>query len=884
MKIRSIRALRGPNYWSIRHKKLIIMVLDLEEMENYPSNKITGFTERIKKLLPGLEQHFCSEDQPGGLFIRLNEGTWMGHVIEHIALEIQSMAGMFTGFGRTRGYGEKGVYQVVFSYTSEAAGKFAAKRAVKICEALIADKPYKLTRDIQKLKKLDARSRFGPSTESILKEAESRGIPWLKLDTESFIQLGYGSKQRRIQATITSNTSNIGVDIACDKRDTKHLLSQAAIPVPAGEIISNISELEQACNFVGYPLVIKPINGNHGRGITSDIRNISRATEAFHRAKEISEKLIVEKHYSGHDYRILVINNKFVAAARRIPAQIIGDGKSTIKQLIKKVNSDPRRGDSHENLLTKIVLDAASLKLLNEKNYNPDSILPENESLIVKDTANLSTGGTAEDVTNLVHPTNIFMAERISRLIGLDICGIDIISKDIRVPLDPSNGTVIEVNAAPGFRMHLAPTLGLPRNVAAPVLDGLFPGKDKGLIPIIAITGTNGKTTTTRLIAHISKTCGKNVGYTTSDGVYIHDHLVLKGDCTGPASTELVLKDPGVDFAVLECARGGLLRSGLAFDQCDIAIVTNVASDHLGLEGIHNLEQLAKVKAVIPETVKPDGFAILNADDDLVYEMRSRLKCNIALFSMYEDNPRIKKFQDEGGLTAVFENSYVSIAKGQWKMRILKVKDIPLTYGGKAGFMIENVLASILAAHIAEFKITDIIQGLKSFIPSEEHTPGRLNLFRFSNFNFLLDYAHNPHGMRALQKFISGMDPCYKVGIIAGIGDRRDEDTEEVGAIAAEIFDEIIIRNDKDLRGNSSEHLTGLLLAGIQKIKPDMLVSLAGSEAESIKFAINQAKANSLIVLCSDSITESLTLLHEFKSKDDMGSLKLKPEFSASSN
>ena len=879
MKIKEITAMRGPNYWSIRRHKLIVMVLDLEEMENYSSNEIVGFNQRLKELLPGLAEHYCSEGRPGGFYSRLEGGTWMGHIIEHIALEIQTMAGMETAFGRTRGYGEKGVYHVVFSYDEENAGRYAAKAAVKICEALIAGEEYELDKDIQELRELKEDGRLGPSTESIIREAEKRGIPWMRLSEGSLCQLGYGANQQRIQATITSKTSNIGVDIACDKDETKRMLRQAAINVPNGEIISDISELEDICNSIGFPLVIKPINGNHGRGITSNIINLEQATVGFNRAKEISDLVIIEEQIKGEDYRILIINFKFVAAAKRSPAQIIGNGNSTISELIEKVNQDPRRGYKHENILTRIELSKTTLELIEKQGYNLDSILPENKTLILKDTANLSTGGTAEDVTEIVHPSNIFMAERIARLIDLDICGIDIITEDISQPIEENGGAVLEVNAGPGFRMHLAPTKGLARNVAEHVLNELFPGKDKGTIPIVAVTGTNGKTTTTRLIAHIAKLSGKKVGYTTSDGVYIQNQMIMKGDCTGPVSTELVLRDPNINFAVLECARGGLLRSGLAFASCDIGIVTNVEGDHLGLAGIHTQHQLAKVKSVIPETVNRNGYAILNADDDLVYDMRKYLDCNIALFSMNENNPRIKEFQEDGGITAIYEHGYVSITSGVWKMRVLKAEDIPLSFGGKAKFMIQNILPAILSSHLSGFSIQDMKTALQSFIPSDAQTPGRLNMFKFKNFSFMLDYAHNPSGMHALKNFTDSLDFNHKVGIIAGIGDRLEKDTIEIGKIAAEMFDEIIIRNDKDLRGQSAEHLTHLLLNGINQADINKPVTIAGSEADSIKLAINNARKDSLIVLCSDTVTESLRQLYELKEKEEKKEFKPEKSF-----
>jgi len=862
--------MRGPNYWSVRRHKLIVMVLDLEEMEELPSNKVKGFSERLKTMFPTMYDHRCSVGEPGGFFQRVDEGTWMGHIIEHIALETQTLAGMDTGFGRTRGYGEEGVYNVVFSYMEESVGRFAAKSAVKICEALISGESYDLTDDIQKMRELREDSRLGPSTGSIVEEAERRGIPWIRLNKYSLCQLGYGANQKRIQATVTSETSSIGVELACDKEDTKYLLEQAEVEVPRGDIIRRERSLDDACDYVGFPLVIKPIDGNHGRGITVDINNYDDALIAFRHAKDSSKSgaIIVEKFITGEDYRLLVINNVLVAAAVRTPAHVVGNGKSTVQELIDEVNNDPRRGYGHENVLTQITINDLTKKLITDAGYTLDSVLKEEERLILKDTANLSTGGTAEDITDIVHPANVSMAERISKIIDLDICGIDIMTTDITKPLSETGGAVLEVNAGPGFRMHLAPTTGLPRNVAAPVIDKLFPKGNTGRIPIIAISGTNGKTTTTRLLAHIAKMNGYRVGYTTSDGVYIQNRLLMTGDCTGPASAEFVLKDPTVNFAVLESARGGLLRAGLGFKHCDIGIVTNIAADHLGLKGINTIEQLAKVKAVIPETVLPDGYAILNADDDLVYNMRRTIDCNVALFSMDENNPRIKALQRLNGITAIYENGYVTICRGEWKMRLMKVENIPLTYGGKAKFMIQNVLAAVLAANIHGMSNEDIKAGLETFIPSASQTPGRLNLFEFKDFSILLDYAHNPAGMRALQQFIDELDVTVKVGIIAGIGDRRVEDNNEMGMIAAEMFDEIIIRQDKRLRGKTEKELIKMLNDGIKMKDPNKKTTIIPSEKEAILHAVKHAKKGSLIILCSDVIPDALDLVKELKEKE----------------
>ncbi len=868
MNIREIRALRGPNYWSVNRHKLIVMVLDLEDMEQRPTNTIDGFLDRLQALFPTMYEHRCSVGTAGGFFERVKEGTWMGHVIEHIALELQTLAGMDVGFGRTRDYGEEGVYNVVFAYMEEEVGKYTAKASVRIAEALIAGTEYSLDEDIQEMRELRERYRLGPSTGSIIEEAESRGIPWIRLNKYSLCQLGYGVNQKRIQATVTSQTSNIGVDIACDKEDTKYLLEQAEVPVPKGEIVRTEAGLEDAVRYIGYPLVVKPISGNHGRGISTNVQNWEDAKVAFEAAKEVSRSVIIEKYITGEDYRLLVINYKLVAAAKRTAAHVIGDGKSTVQELIDIVNSDPRRGYGHEEVLTMIDVNDLTMSILKEEGKTLDTVLEKGEMLKLKDTANLSTGGTAEDVTDIVHPYNIFMAERIAKIVDLDICGIDIMTTDIGQPLPDTEGAVLEVNAGPGFRMHLAPTEGLPRNVAGHVIDMLYPPGATSRIPIVAITGTNGKTTTSRLIAHMVRMKGYKVGYTTSDGVYIQNRILMTGDCTGPASAEFVLKDPTVNFAVLESARGGLLRAGLGFKQCDIGIVTNVAPDHLGLRGIHTIEQLARVKGVIPETVAPDGYAILNADDDLVYDMRSGIKSNLALFSLDENNPRIKKHAKQGGLYALYESGYITICKGEWKMRVTKAINVPLTFDAKATFMIQNVLPAVLTGYIRGFSIEDIKVSIESFIPSPSQTPGRLNMFEFKNFTVLLDYAHNPAGLRALQQMIEKMNGAPKIGMIAGIGDRRPEDNHEVGAVAAEMFDEIIIRQDKHLRGKTEDELINMIHGGIKSVDPNKKVTIIPSEHEAITHAITNATKGSLLVFCSDVVPDALNLVMSFKEKE----------------
>ncbi len=667
MKILKIQALRGPNIWSVQRKKLIQMRLDLEEMEQSPTNKIEGFRERIEAMFPTMIEHRCSEGTRGGFFSRIERGTWMGHVIEHIALEIQTLAGMETGFGRTRETKTPGVYNVVFSYTEENVGMFAAESAVAIAEALIAGTSYDVEADIQKMREIRERVRLGPSTGSIVDEAVARDIPWIRLGTNSLVQLGYGINQMRFQATITCKTSNIAVDIACNKEETKRMLDLASIPVASGSICVDEEDLENTIKKIGYPIVLKPLDGNHGKGASINVVTWEDAVSGLAYAQKYSRRVIVEKFITGFDFRVLIIDNKLVAAAKRVPAHVVGNGTDTIQKLIEETNKDPRRGYGHENVLTEIDVDRDTLDLLEKLNYTVDTIPKNGEIVYLKSTANLSTGGTSVDVTDMMHPENIFLCERISRVIGLDICGVDIMAENLTQPLKENGGCILEVNAAPGFRMHLAPSEGLPRNVAAPVIDMLYPPGKPSRIPIIAVTGTNGKTTTTRLLAHIVKNNGYKVGFTTSDGIYVQNHMMEKGDTTGPVSAEYILKDPTVEFAVLETARGGILRSGLGFSRCDIAIITNIQEDHLGLSDIHTLDDLARVKATVVRSVKKDGWAILNAEDDQCLKIANELSCNVAYFSMDENNATIQQFAKEGKIVAVYENGYITIKKANGK-------------------------------------------------------------------------------------------------------------------------------------------------------------------------------------------------------------------------
>jgi len=868
MKILSVQALRGPNIWSVSRKKLIQMRLDLEDLEQKPTNTIPGFRERLEAMFPTMIEHRCSEEVRGGFFQRLERGTWMGHVIEHIALETQSLAGMETGYGRTRETKTPGIYNVVFSYVEEKVGLFAAESAVLIAQALVDGVEYDLQADLKKMREIREDVRLGPSTGSIVDEAVARDIPWIRLGTNSLVQLGYGVNQMRFQATITCKTSSIAVDIACNKEQTKQMLDAASIPVAKGGICVDEEDLEVTIKKIGYPIVLKPLDGNHGKGVSINVNKWEEALEGMVFAQKYSRKVIVEKFVTGYDFRMLVIDNKLVAAAQRVPANIVGDGKQTVQQLIEETNNDPRRGYGHENVLTEITVDRDTMDLLEKKKYTLETVPPADEIVYLKSTANLSTGGTSIDITDMIHPENIFLAERISRVIGLDVCGIDIMAKNLTQSLKENGGVILEVNAAPGFRMHLAPSEGLPRNVAAPVIDMLYPLGKPSRIPIIAVTGTNGKTTTTRLIAHIVKNNGYKVGFTTSDGIYVQNHMLQKGDTTGPLSTEFILKDPTVEFAVLETARGGILRSGLGFSRCDIGIITNIQEDHLGISDIHDLKDLARVKAVVVNSVKKSGWAVLNAEDVNCVEIAKQLDCKVAYFSMNEHCDVIVNHCRTGGVAAIYENGYITIKKGDWKMRVEKATHVPLTLNGKAKFMIANVLAATLASYLWGFKTEDIKLSLATFIPSAAQTPGRMNIFDFKKFKVMIDFAHNPSGYLGIEDFLQSIDSSHKIGIIAGVGDRRDEDIKDCAVIAARMFDHIIIRQEKHLRGRTEEEIINLIIEGIKSVDKKVTYESIPKETDAIKHAINLAKEGTFITALSDVITNAIEVVQQHLDKE----------------
>ncbi len=867
MKILQTQTLRGPNYWSISRSKLIVVRLDLEELADRPSDTIPGFYEGLVAVLPSLEEHFCSPGCRGGFLSRMREGTMMGHILEHVALELQTLADMDVGFGRTRETSTAGVYQVVIEYRNEEAGRYAARAALRLCQSIVETGTYppaELKKDLGDLLNLRNAAILGASTEALVCEAQALGIPTIELETCDLIQFGYGKHQKRIQAALTSHSNVLGVELACNKENTKKILAHMGVPVPLGKTIYSFRELAETIDYLGgYPIAIKPLDGNHGRGITIDIQSWERAEIAYDRAKEVSTGVIVEHFYQGRDHRILVVDGKVVAVAERVPAHVIGDGIATISALVARENQDPLRGEGHDNILTQIQIDDAAAEMLSGQGWTLDTVLPAGQTCFLRATANLSTGGIAIDRTDEIHPDNVWIAERVAQIIGLDIAGIDVITTDITKPLHEADGVIIEVNAAPGLRMHLAPSKGVGRNVAAPILQMLFPPGTPTRIPIVAVTGTNGKTTTTRLIAHIFSQVYDSVGFTTTDGIYIGNRLLEKGDTTGPQSAQVILQDPTIDIAVLETARGGILRSGLAFESCDVGVVLNVAADHLGLGDIETIEQMAKVKATIAEAVHPDGYAILNADDNRVAAMADRVVSKVAYFSMDAANPLVRSHVRQGGIAAVHEDGYLAILQQDWVHRIEKAELVPVTLNGRAPFMIANALAACLSAFVRGVKIEQIRAALRSFKASAQQTPGRMNLFDLGRYHALVDYAHNPAGYEAVGSFVKNW-PGPKIGVIGGAGDRRDRDLIELGTLSATIFDEIIIKEDDDTRGRPWGDAAELIAQGIQQaagLDEPVAHKITLNEVDAIVSALDRAPDNALVVILPENISRAIGLI-----------------------
>ncbi len=871
MKIISTNVFVGPNVWAsfpvIRH------VVDLGILEEWPSSKVGDkFIDALINALPALVEHGCSYRQPGGFIRRLreDEGTWLGHVMEHCALEIQSVAGTDVSFGRTRTTGEPGKYNLVYAYGQRNVGLEAGHLALRLIMHLLPDHVRKLTsydfdpdfdweEELREYVLRSQKREFGPSTGSLVKAAQERSIPWIRLNDYSLVQFGHGKYQQRIQATITSETRHIAVEISCDKEDTHNLLNDLGLPVPQQRMIYSTRAAVRAARSIGYPVVVKPLNANHGRGVSINLYEDNQVETAFEEAREqgTSRAILVESFVTGMDHRMLVVNNELVAVAKRVPGHVVGDGKSTIAELIEITNSDPRRGIGHEKVLTNLELDVQAERLMKDAGLTEGTVLSDGEAFYLRSTANLSTGGTAIDMTDAVHPDNRDMAVRTIKAVGLDVGGVDFLTDDITRSYKEAGGAIVEVNAAPGFRMHVAPSEGAPRDVSGKVMDMLFPVGSQSRIPIAAITGTNGKTTTSRMLAHIMKASGHIVGMTSTDGVYVDGKLSVKGDMTGPTSAQIVLRDPAVDFAVMETARGGLVRSGLGYQNSDVAACLNVTSDHLGLGGINTVEEMAVIKRVLVESAT--GTVVLNADDIHCLRMADFAQSEIICYAtMNAEHALVKEHIQTGGRAVVLEKGMsgdmITIYDNGTHMPVLWSHLIPATMEGKAMHNVQNAMFATAMAYSFDVDLDNIRHGLRTFDTSFFQAPGRTNVFDEHPFKVILDYAHNPAAFRAIVDLSDRMDVTgRRIAVVAVPGNRRDEDVFEAAEILAGHFDHYICKADDNRRKRGHDEIPKMLKEGFLKQGVDAgVIDIIPDETEAVDMALNLAEEGDLVIVFGD--------------------------------
>jgi cyanophycin synthetase len=873
---------------------MIRIQLDLAALEDWPSNKLPDFTDRLLARLPGLHEHGCCFRTPGGFVRRLREGTWLGHVAEHVALELQTVAGSRVTRGKTRSVrGQPGVYDILFAYQEDKVGLLAGRYALELVDSLLppelrgireldrvtADEPwgeagFDLVAALDRLGRLARRTALGPTTRSLVREAQRRGIPAERVDSFSLVQLGHGKHQQRLRASISGCTSYLGVELAGDKDLTKSFLAQAGLPVPRGVVVRTAEEAVQAAERLGWPVVTKPLDGNHGRGVSLDLTSAAEVRQGFGQAVRHCRSVVVEQQLRGRDHRILVIGGQVVALAERVPARVVGNGRDTIATLIEAVNRDPRRGGGHESSMTRIEVDEHVLGLLARVGMTPDSIPDAGQVVQLRDTANLSTGGTAIDRTDEIHPENATIARRAALTIGLDVAGIDFIATDIGRPVRETGGGIVEVNASPGFRMHLEPFEGRARDIARPVIEMLFKPGQTGRIPIFAVTGTNGKSTTCRMVACILRQAGLTVGLTGTSGIYLNDQLVTAGDASGPKSARVVLRDPMVEAAVLETARGGILREGLGFDRCDIGAVLNVQPDHLGLKGVETLEDLARVKSVVVEAVGRNGCSVLNADDPLVAGIAKHAGGRIAFFSMLSGAGMpdvLRAHIAAGGLAVVHEpapgGAGIVVYDDERRLPLMDAAEIPATLGGAAGFNVQNALAAVAMTYAQGIALPVIRHALTGFTSDFAQNPGRLNIHDGHGFRVILDYAHNPAGVAALGQMIGQMRPRYgrAIGMISTPGDRRDEDIDAMGRIAAGIFDELVFRELPDRRGRPPGQVMRLLAESsiAAGFSPAHIHTIA-CELDAARACLRMARPGDLVVLAPAAIEEVWRIVQEF--------------------
>jgi cyanophycin synthetase len=863
MKITEIRFLRGPNRYAF--KPCMQAVVDLEDLDDVPSTALAGFVDRLLAALPSLAEHRCSPGYPGGFIERLREGTYMAHIAEHVTLELQTLAGHDVGFGKARMVeGRPGHYRVVVSYLSEAVAQRALETALKLLQSLARDEPFDLEPELAALRSLVEGEALGPSTQAIVDAARARGIPTLRLTQDaSLFQLGWGSRAQRIQATITGRSSYIAVDIASDKALTKALLQEAGLQVPRGEVACTLDEAHAAARRIGWPVAVKPLDANQGKGVTTAIADDQALAAAFRRACEWCGRVIVETHVDGSDHRVVVCGDRVVAASRRSPPAVVGDGRSTIAELVDRLNADPARGEGHERPLTRVRLDDAAHETLAAQGLHVGSVLEADRTAVLRGAANLSTGGMAEDVTDRLHPDTARDCVRAARKIGLDVAGIDLVCTDIGMPLKSQCGAIIEVNAAPGIRMHERPALGDRRAVGEAIVDSLFPGGDDGRIPTVAVTGTNGKTTTTLAIGHALRGLGRRVGMTTSEGILVDGQQIEQGDCSGYWSARSVLSDPDVDVAVLETARGGILKRGLAFDRCDVGVVLNVQADHLGQDGIDTLEDLADVKGLVAETAR--RAVVLNADDELCWKMRLKVRkgCEVIVFSCDPQSQRLHLHLAAGGRAVLLDGDCIEARRGAGVPWSMAVADLPFTLDGCARHNVENALAALAALMALGEPLPECARELRSFACSVECNPLRLNAFQARGIRVLLDYAHNVPAYRAIAATARTLADGEVVGVVAVPGDRRDEDIAAAGCACAQEFDRLVIYEMDDRRGRAPGATAALLRQAAEAtgLAPAD-VRVVPAVRAAVRAAVMAAQPGDVVVLgCASEVDELASAL-----------------------
>jgi cyanophycin synthetase len=852
--IRSVSMLRGPNRYA--HMPVMRVLLDIGPYEVRPSSSFPGCAERLLAWLPGLAAHECSLGRPGGLVERLQRGTYLAHIVEHLALELQTAIGFDVGFGRARDTVEPGVYSVVVAYHEEEPARAAFETAIRVALAAFHDEPLDIAAEIERLQALADDYRLGPSTGAIVAAARKRDIPVLRLtETSSLVQLGYGVYQKRIQASETTNTSAIAVDMCQDKPLTNWMLRAVGVPVPDGRTVRSADDAWEAARDIGLPVVVKPEAGNQGKGVSVNLAAEEQVRAAFAVAAAFGQDVLVERFIAGDDYRLLVVGGELVAAARRDPAQVTGDGERSVAELVAEVNRDPRRRPGHSSILTRITLDDAAELTLRAQGLTVDSIPASGEVVRLRTNANLSTGGTATDVTDEVHPTIAHTARLAAQIMGLDIAGIDIICHDIRRPLAEQGGAIVEVNAAPGLRMHLHPTAGSPRDVGTSIVAMLYPEKQPSRIPLIAVTGTNGKTTVTRLVAHMFETARKLVGMTTTEGVYIGGERIISGDCSGPQSARAVLLHPRVEAAVLETARGGILRAGLGFDSCSVAVVTNISSDHLGLGGVDTLEELAVVKQVVVEAARRDGASVLNADDPLVAEMAAASDAPVIYFSARAQQHIVASHLASGGRAVFVEDGAIVLADGTERVELVELARVPFTHGGAIGFQVQNALAATAAAWGSGLNPALIARALTTFVTDSRTVPGRFNLSERHGIQVVLDYGHNVAALTALRQAVESLGPRRTVLALGLPGDRRDDDLRATAHCLTPVVDEYVLYELRDRRGRAVGEVQGIMREALPVAAPCALVP---DQRAALAHAWTRVRPGDRLILIIDEVEEAL--------------------------